>query len=318
MGWVLGSSGCGSNTCPAIVVRTLDGGRTWTRIAAPPTSLDFAGDLQAGGGVSGLRFANPLDGWAFGPGLWATHDGGLTWKQLTIPGLPGGAVAALEASAGAVQVVAYDGNTTFRIASSPVSSEAWLLSALKVPVGAGPVPEVQLVLQGQAGWLLENDRVVTGGARLVGGTWQTWQPPCLDVAGPALLAAANAQDLTAACDVGVWATPQGEHLYRSTNGGQTFVETGSQLPVKGISAIAAPTTSTVVAAVSGPGNAIELVASSNGGLTWTSVLVTGPVQVIYLGFTTATQGVLITSDSGSRTQLLMTRDGGHTWLPVQF
>ena len=88
--------------------------------------------------------------------------------------------------------------------------------------------------------------------------------------------------------------------------------------MKGISAIAAPTTSTVVAAVSGPGNAIELVASSNGGLTWTSVLVTGPVQVIYLGFTTATQGVLITSDSGSRTQLLMTRDGGHTWLPVQF
>ncbi|HEY5487275.1 MAG TPA: hypothetical protein VIK06_06485 [Candidatus Limnocylindrales bacterium] len=319
MGWVLGMDlGCASDPCPAIVVRTLDGGRTWTRIAAPPTSHSTTG-LQAGNGVSNLRFADALDGWAFGPGLWATHDGGKTWKQLTIPGLPGAAVAALEASAGAVQVVAYDGNTTFRIASSPVSSDAWLLSALKVPVGAGPVPEVQLVLQGQAGWLLENDRVVTGGARLVDGTWQAWQPPCFDVTGPALLAAANAQAVTAVCDVGQWSTPQGEHLYRSTDGGQTFAETGPKLPVEGISAIAAPTTSTIVVAATGPStNAIEVIASRDGGLTWASVLIPGPVQVAYLGFTTATQGVLITSDPGSRTQLLMTRDGGHTWTPVQF
>ena len=42
----------------------------------------------------------------------------------------------------------------------------------------------------------------------------------------------------------------------------------------------------------------------------------------YLGFTTATQGVLITSDGGGYspelTQLLMTRDGGRTWTPVKF
>jgi photosystem II stability/assembly factor-like uncharacterized protein len=323
MGWVLGSAaGCASDTCPVVIVRTLDGGRTWTRIAAPATSLAFAGGFLAGSGVRGLRFADALDGWAFGPGLWATHDGGKTWKQLTIPGVPGGAVAALEASAGAVQVVAYDGNTTFRIASSPVSSDAWLLSALKVPVGAGPVPEVQLVLQGQAGWLLENDRVVTAGAQLVGGTWEAWQPPCLTFMGPATLAAANARELNAVCTVGVWGPApgdqQGDHLYRSSDGGQTFVETGPQLPVNGVEAIAAPTTSTIVAAGYGPSNSVELVASNDGGLTWTVVLNAGQVQVTYLGFTTATQGVLITSDSGGRSQLLMTRDGGHTWTPVRF
>ena len=320
MGWVLGSDlGCGSDPCPAIVVRTLDGGRTWTRIAAPPTSLDFAGDFQAGGGVSGLRFADPLDGWAFGPGLWATHDGGLTWKQLTIPGLPGGAVAALEASAGAVQVVAYDGNTTFRIASSPVSSAAWQLSALKVPVGAGPVPEVQLVLQGQTGWVLENDRVVTAGARLVGSIWQAWQPPCLDVQGSATLAAANDRELNAVCEFGVWGPApggqQGDHLYRSSDGGQTFVETGPQLSVSG--PIAAPSTSTIVAG----GGQSQIVVSVDGGLTWNAASLPAEstsFYVGYLGFTTATQGVLITSDSGSRTQLLMTRDGGHTWTPVKF
>lgn len=321
MGWVLGSASCDSNTCP-VIVRTLDGGRTWKRIPAPNTSLDSTSGLQAGNGVSNLRFADPLDGWAFGPGLWATHDGGKTWKQLTIPGVPGGAVAALEASAGAVQVVAYDGNTTFRIASSPVSSDAWLLSALKVPVGAGPVPEVQLVLQGQAGWLLENDRVVTAGAQLVGGTWEAWQPPCLTFMGPATLAAANARVLNAVCTVGVWGPApgdqQGDHLYRSSDGGKTFVETGPQLPVNGVEAIAAPTTSTIVAAGYGPSNSVELVASNDGGVTWTVVLNAGQVQVTYLGFTIATQGVLITSDSGGRSQLLMTRDGGHTWTPVRF
>jgi photosystem II stability/assembly factor-like uncharacterized protein len=325
MGWVLGSTSCGANTCP-VIVRTLDGGRTWTRIAAPETSIDFGGDFfgndfQAGSGVTGLRFADPLDGWAFGPGLWATHDGGTTWKQFTIPGLPDGAVLALEASAGAVQLAAYDGYQSFRIASSPVSSDALRLSAVSVPVGAGPVPEVQLVLQGQTGWLLENDRVVTAGARLVAGTWQTWQPPCVTVMGPALLAAANAQDLIAACDVGLWATPQGEHLYRSTDAGQTFVETGPQLPVKGVTAIAAPSTSTIVAAGYGPNNAAEVVASDDGGHTWTvvpSAGQVGPFWVSYLGFTTAIQGVLLTSDGGGHGQLLMTRDAGHTWVPVRF
>src|SRR5450759_5162413 len=317
MGWVLGSASCGSNTCP-VVVRTLDGGRTWQRSAAPDTSLVATGDYQAGSGVSNLRFADPLDGWAFGPGLWATHDGGKTWKQLTIPGLPGAAVAALEASAGAVQVVAYDGNTTFRIASSPVSSDAWLLSGRKVPVGAGQVQEVQLVLQGAAGWVLEDDRVVTAGARLVGGSWEAWQPPCLTF-GLARLAAANARELNAVCTVGVWGPApsgqQGDHLYRSSDGGLTFAETGPQLSVSG--PIAAPSTSTIVAS----GGQSQIVVSVDGGLTWKAA--SFPAQgtsfyVRYLGFTTATQGVLLTSDDGGHGQLLMTRDAGHTWVPVRF
>ena len=318
MGWVLGSAGCGANTCP-VIVRTLDGGRTWTRIAAPKTALDVTGEFQGGTGISSLRFADALDGWAFGPGLWSTHDGGKTWKQISIPEVAGG-VAALEASAGAVQVVAYDGNTALRIASSPVSSDALTVSKLSVPVGAGPVPEVQLVLQGQTGWILENDRVVTGGARLVGGKWQIWQPPCLDVLGPATLAAANAQEVDAVCEFGVWGPApggqEGEHLYRSSNGGQTFIETGPQLAVSG--PIAAPSASTIVAS----SGASQLVMTVDGGLTWNAVSV--PAQSTsfyarYIGFTTATQGVLISSDLGnSHGQMLMTRDGGHTWSAVQF
>ena len=319
MGWVLGSAGCGSNTCP-VIVRTLDGGRTWTRITAPQTSLDVTGEFQGGTGISGLRFADALDGWAYGPGLWATHDGGKTWKQISIPGLAGG-VAALEASTGTVHVVAFnEALVSFGIASSSASSDALKVAAITVPIGAGPAAAVQLVLQGRTGWLLENNRVVEAGARLVAGSWQTWQPPCSNVTGPAVLAAADARDLSAACNVGALSTPLGEHLYRSSDGGLTFGETGSRLPVDWISAIAAPSPSTIFA-TGEVANGVELIESIDGGLAWTVALSPDKLgtSVTYLGFTTPTQGVLITSGpGGSSSRLLMTRDGGHTWSAVQF
>lgn len=45
-------------------------------------------------GVSEVRFADLLDGWVFGPALFATHDGARTWQQVTL----GGSVVALETS----------------------------------------------------------------------------------------------------------------------------------------------------------------------------------------------------------------------------
>ena len=33
-------------------------------------------------GVSQVRFYNTSDGWAFGPQLWATHNGGQSWQQI--------------------------------------------------------------------------------------------------------------------------------------------------------------------------------------------------------------------------------------------
>jgi photosystem II stability/assembly factor-like uncharacterized protein len=40
--------------------------------------------------------------------------------------------------------------------------------------------------------------------------------------------------------------------------------------------------------------------------------------VTYLGFTTPTQGVILTSGEAGQGRLLMTRDGGGTWAAVQF
>jgi photosystem II stability/assembly factor-like uncharacterized protein len=316
-GWVLGSAPCNDARCPAIA-RTMDGGATWSSIPAPRTTIRLPRD-QAGPGVSRLRFADPSNGWAFGSDLWATHDGGATWSRVAIPALPAAAtVLALETAAGTVHAVAYDPDRNdFPIASSPVGADDWRLAAVRVPVGAGPVPEIQLILSRTSGWVLENDRVVEAGARLEAGVWRAWQPPCHDVAGPALLAASTPSDLAAVCDVGAMSTPQGEQLFMSVDGGTTFGKAGTGPSVSSAVAIATPDRSTIVVAGS-KGSGSALVASYDSGRTWSTVQSGGAVLFADLGFTTETQGIVITTDRSGAGLLLMTHDAGRTWSRVSF
>ena len=83
-GWIMGPAGtpghCGaqqdSDICTSIA-RTSDGGSTWHGLPAPPV-----GGPDSVTGVTGLRFLNASYGWAFGPELWATDDGGEHWHQV--------------------------------------------------------------------------------------------------------------------------------------------------------------------------------------------------------------------------------------------
>ena len=59
-----------------------------------------------------------------------------------------------------------------------------------------------------------------------------------------------------------------------------------------------------------------IVATFDAGRTWTVVAWLGAVTLADLGFTTATQGVVITGPAGGSSSLLMTRDGGRTWRAV--
>ena len=59
-------------------MRTENGGRSFEALPTPPSSTA----QQAT--VSQLQFANAQDGYAFGPQIWTTHDGGRTWRQASI------------------------------------------------------------------------------------------------------------------------------------------------------------------------------------------------------------------------------------------
>lgn len=321
-GWLLGNAWCDGTEC-ATIVRTLDGGATWASIPAPI----FSGVpvRPMGGGTFRIRFANTLDGWVSGswglgaPNLWATHDGGATWHSVTLPGAGADTpVMALETGAGLVHAAYFPtgGAGGIGIATSPIGSDAWTLSPAWVNLGAGPVPAPQIVLQGSTGWLVEVDRAVIAGAHLVNGAWTSWQPPCLGLAGPGTLAAATTTDLVAACDVGVWSTPTGVHFYSSVDGGASFSEAASKVPVFDIQGVAAPAPSVAVVAGSLSGVGSAIVRSSDGGRTWDPVYTAQGGSFSELGFTTPSQGVVIAALAPRGTQLLMTRDGGRTWTVV--
>jgi len=320
-GWVLGSAPCGTSSQCLALMRTEDGGKTWVSVTPPPTSL-LAGEEQ--GGVSEVRFANSQDGWAFDPELWSTHDGGATWTQISLPGVSSDAiVSSLETADGVVDAAVLDDNAMVRIETSPVGSDSWQVSPTTIPLGAGPAAMPQLVLQGAVGWLIEDDRTVIGGARLIGGQWLPWQPPCLQVNGAAFLAASTPQDLVAVCDQGAWgpATPAGVYAYVSTDWGSSFAMLGTPLPSsiedEG-SSLASPSPGVAFITAS-----VGLVGTFNGGATWTTVYSSppGPGWPVYVGFETEAQGVAIwVNDQGLTTvgSLMMTFDGGTDWTTVTF
>jgi hypothetical protein len=264
---------------------------------------------------------------------------------------------ALETSAGRVYaaVISIAASPNIQMESSPIASDSWTISDLGVPIGAGPVPSTQLVLQRSSAWLLENDRTVVGGSSLgAAGSWQRWTPPCAKANGGASLAASNPSNLVAVCEEGVWGPasnlPAGtsipsQWLFASSNGGASFqpvaslhstsiatlplvatpspgtVVVGETLeaasPLGAVSPSAASTSSTkpTSASASMAGTA-GLSASFDGGHTWQTVYTARPgTTCTYLGFTTLTQGVAIES-TATGSELLMTRDGGHTWTPA--
>ncbi|MGD1034240.1 MAG: hypothetical protein ABR977_07395 [Candidatus Dormibacteria bacterium] len=311
-GWALGTVGGA-----LALARTQNGGSSWTSVTPPPTH--FSGQAtEASSGVSGIRFANTEDGWAYGPELWATQNGGGSWSAISLPGVPAGSpVWSLETSGGVVvAAVEAAGTGSIRIETSPIGSSGWALSPATVEIGAGPIPDPQLVLQGSAGWLLENDRTVVGGALLQSGSWSSWTAACSTEQGAAALAASSSQDLMAVCDVGAYsgASPT-EVAFVSTNGGAGFSALSTDLPsgCQGSTTLASPSTS-VAAAGCGAG----IVATFNGGGSWGTVYAGGSGSTIaYVGFTTTTQGVAIATASGSDTgTLLMTRNGGESWAVV--
>ncbi len=134
-GWVIGQAGtpgqCATEFCTS-VARTDDAGDSWAGVPAPLT-----GAADGATGVSQIRFLNLDDGWAFGPELWATHDGGQTWAQVDTHGqrvtdleTVGDRVFAVFATCTGGGAAFASGCTSFTLYSSPSWTDDW------TPVGA--------------------------------------------------------------------------------------------------------------------------------------------------------------------------------------
>jgi len=315
-GWVLGTAPCVKKPCTS-VLRTLDGGRAWRGIPAPVAPL---GNGVAGQGVSRLRFADPRDGFAYGPDLYVTHNGGSTWQRVRLPG----AVGDLEAAHGAVYAAVSGTKGREMTYRSPAASSHWSRVPGLPAAPAGSPPALgAITLHGSAAWILIGGRLY---ATQAGARWAREPVQCPKGYAPAL-AAYDTRRLTMVCtspDQGMsWAA---KVVYSSGNGGATFTKVSTtETPGYRGNYAAQPQPRRVFLANSGVGDMIW--ASSNGGRTWAISLNLGGAgngQWYDFGFTTATQGVAVhvtTVPGTSRIvpgDLYMTRNSGHSWFRVLF
>ncbi len=228
---------------------------------------------------------------------------------------------ALEAAAGTVHVAFWSGgDPLIRIASGPTTGNALQLSPTTVAIGAGPVPATQIVLHGSAGWLVQVNRDVVGGARLVGGS----------VAAVAAAVPRHRRTRLACRLERHESRCRVRHRAVVDAGGRPPVHIGvtgaprsrrrpAALPISALSGVTtAPSQPTIVAAGTQADGTTALIGRFNGASSWTTVAtLAGTGTFSELGFTTNAQGVAIGHPTGAASQLLMTRDGGHTWTVIE-
>jgi hypothetical protein len=330
-GWVIGQAGipgqCATRYCTS-VARTDDAGKTWFGAPAP-----HAGPPAAGTGVSQIRFLDDRDGWAFGPALWATHDGGRHWSQVRLPGLR---VLSLETTGSqAFAVLARctgtgagfaAGCTKFWLYSSAAGSDHWgrVPGTASASVQAGSAGSATVVLTGTQGYWYTPDGLLSGPVT-PGAPWAAAggsAPPCLPGAagqGGGLLAASGPGHLALACpgtsqsgtgqsgQSGQSGTGQSMTIYVSPDGGQNWHQQGS-LTVDGTATSLAASTGGVMALATS--HRIE--ASSDGGATWRPVQHGPAGGFSYVGLTSPTQGVAVPADA-SHQAVWFTFNGGQAW-----
>ena len=305
-GWVLGTAPCAHKPCTS-VLRTTDGGRSWVGIPAPGFPLAPASWL---GGLHHLRFADPLDGFAFGSQLWVTHNGGAGWRRVPMPGK----IADLEASAGVVYAAVTDRHGRVTVFRSRARGGVWLpVPGLPAHV-RGSATLGTITLHGTAGWVILGNRLY---ATQSGSAWV--REPARCAFGMASVGAFDTRRVTLLC-VGEPATGNAlKVLYASGDGGAHFRRAGAP-PVSGdgFDLLAQPAPQHIFLATTSA--ASWLYVSGNGGRTWGQSLFIsdGGAGWSDFGFTASSQGAAIDGNLLSGSHMYMTRDAGRTWHAIRF
>ncbi len=324
-GWAIGQAGtpgsCANadpTTCTSIVL-TQNGGQSWRGVPAPSTK-----------DVSGIRFLNGQDGWAYGPQLWSTHDWGQHWGAVnthgkvvtdleTSNGQAFAVFATCQATSRTPSIAFYnDQCTDFTLETAQAGTDTWTQISLSGADGGttltmsdanpGAITKPTILLQGGTGWFAGPLGQVFSGS-LKSGTWtQVSLSPCggsnTQAVGAAMLDWSLATgDLLMACN-----EQQSVTVYSSADDGKTWARQATTPAFgTGTSLTASSAAPDIVATTDG------IVALSKSGQWHEAVSLRGGFS--YVGITINGQGVAVPANAGLH-ELYMTYDGGLSWTPV--
>jgi hypothetical protein len=341
IGAVIGQAGtagrCATKYCTSLA-GTSDYGRSWYGVSAP-----LAGPPRGARGVSQLRFLNLNDGWAFGPQLWVTHDGGASWAQEPTQGMrvtdletAGDRAFALFARCTGSGADYGASCSSFALYTSLAGTDQWRPvpgpagSGLQLPqAAAGQAAAASLVLTGGPaggqGYLVAPSGELLSGP-LTGAAWTVASTalPCAPGApGPsgqpvgALLAAdSNLLALVCTSATNPTSDTQAKVIDVSSDGGAHWSRAGTGLPGGIAASVAIQAQDNLVLLATDAG----LYRSGDGGSAWQLAQASpagaaaGEPGFSYVGMTSLTNGVALPADPGLH-EVFITTDGGSTWLP---
>jgi photosystem II stability/assembly factor-like uncharacterized protein len=303
---------------------TADAGRSWTRVHAPAAPLvsPFEDTPRS---VTQIFFANARDGWAFGPALWATTNGGGSWHRQTL----GGPVLAMAAAAGHAYAIVGScypsssgcNGTREKLERSTLGASAWAT----VPGPSGVGGPAYFAVSG-ATVFLALWRAIDGPAYIWessnGTAWQRRGDLCYNPAqaiGLAGLAATSGSSLFELCAGNPGAGQEEKYVEHSSNAGATARMAG-RLPEGGLTdAFAAATADDVV--VGAASGASFLYSSRDAGRNWTGrIFDDGGAGLSDLQFSAPGLGAVIEGRPGlgGPDILWLSRNGGATWSAAHF
>jgi hypothetical protein len=337
LGWVIGQAGipgkCADKNpyfCTSIA-RTDDAGLTWKGGPAPKT-----GPVSPTQGVLGIRFLDGVNGWAFGPELWSTHDAGNHWHQVNTSGklvtdleTVNHWAYALFADCKQTQVTQFNYEClSYTLMATPAGTDDWKpVGAATTGLNNGIYPagargtSAMIALTGAAGYLLAPDGGLYSGP--IGGTWKriiTDGGACKPGATACGVCKPGPGDPSGLPMYGMLALMDATHLAEVCTGWlglPTWVNTSSdggahwtQAPAPPAGVVNSVSYSVAGTIVMATDTDMEVLPA--GSTTWQTVA--GPPEggFSYVGMTTAAQGVALPQDMG-RHEIWMTFDGGLSW-----
>jgi photosystem II stability/assembly factor-like uncharacterized protein len=324
-GWLLGVKLCSGRDCPLEMLTTTDGGRHWFPATPPPTSALSARPRPDS--VSRVVFANARDGWAFDPGLWATHDGGASWRQVDTRGREVTSLASSDGHAVAVLSPCGPFSTcgSFQVDTAAVGGNRW--QPVRGAAGRGRAAAV--TTSGRTAYLSVASAGITGrrpgcpcaaaAPRLLAGPvsgaarWRALPVPCphFDLLA---LGASRRGTLVLGCGGEPSAGNQLKQAYLSANGGRTWRRLANP-PFPGyLGQVSVTSAGTIFVS----GERSDVYISTDSGRSWH---VSPSLRRADYGDGLA--ATMITNRAGfvlqattHLSQIWLTRDDGRSWRPV--